>query len=411
MNKNDGMVHNPPLPRNFAPDFLVLEEGEGVYVSDKDGNRYLDMGAGIAVNALGYGREDLAKIAYDQMRKLIHTSNLYTSRPTIELAGRLVAGSPFAAVHFGNSGSEANEAAIKYARLYTHRTRGPGHHRLLCTRNGFHGRTMGALSVTPNAHYQEPFQPLIPGVEVIPFNDSAALERILDDSFAAVIVEVVQGEGGLVPMTKEFAGALNRVCGRHDVPIIDDEVQTGIGRTGSVYAYEQVGLRPDIVTLAKPIAAGLPLSATLIPEKINSLLKPGDHGTTFGGGPVTTAVAAKVWEILTAPEFIKAIGLRAEHLSRRLEELRTRYPAFGPLRGMGLLRGIPVGPTEEDGAALGAKLLQAARAEGVLVLRSGKNVIRFAPPLVIEPAEIDEGLKRFERACKLFAGELGASSR
>ncbi len=408
MNTKDGMVHNPPLPRNFAPDFLVLEQGEGVYVSDKDGNRYLDMGAGIAVNALGYGREDLAKIAYDQMRKLIHTSNLYTSRPTIELARRLVSSGPFAAVHFGNSGTEANEAAIKYARLYAHRTRGPGHHRLLCTQNGFHGRTMGALSVTPNAHYQEPFQPLLPGVEVIPFNDPAALEKTIDDSFAAVIVEVVQGEGGLLPMSGEFADALNRVCSRHDVLVIDDEVQTGLGRTGSVYAYEQVGLRPDIVTLAKPIAAGLPLSATLIPEKINSLLKPGDHGTTFGGGPVTTAVAAKVWDTLTAPAFIEGIRSRAEHLTRRLEALRSRYPAFGPLRGIGLLRGIPVGPTEEAGAALGPSLLQAAKEEGVLVLRSGKNVIRIAPPLVIEPEEIDEGMDRFERACRRYSHELSA---
>ncbi|WP_455381489.1 aspartate aminotransferase family protein [Salinispira pacifica] len=408
MSKKDGMVHNPPLPRNFAPDFLVLEEGEGVYISDKDGNRYLDLGAGIAVNALGYGREDLAKIAYGQMRKLIHTSNLYTSRPTIELAERLVGSGPFAAVHFGSSGTEANEAALKYARLYSYRTRGAGHHRLLCTRNAFHGRTMGALSVTPNAHYQEPFAPLLPGVDVIPYNDVEALEQLLDDSFAAVIVEVVQGEGGLVAMSREFAAALNRLCRLHDVILIDDEVQTGIGRTGSLYASEAVGLEPDIVTLAKPLAAGLPLSATLIPEKINSRLTPGDHGTTFGGGPVTTAVAAAVWDALSSEQFIAAVRERGAHLEQRLEELRVRYPAFGRLRGMGLLRGLPVGPTEEAGAALGPQLLQAAREEGVLVLRSGKNVIRFAPPLVIEPEEIDEGIRRFDAACRRFAKELGA---
>jgi len=408
MSKHDGMVHNPPLPKNFAPDFLVLERGEGVYVTDKDGNRYLDMGAGIAVNALGYGREDLAKIAYDQMKKLIHTSNLYTSEPTIELAGRLTASGPFAAVHFGNSGSEANEAAIKYARLYAYRTRGAGHHRLLCLQNGFHGRTLGALSVTPNEHYQEPFRPLVPGVEVIPYNDTAALEKILDASFAAVIVEVVQGEGGLVSMSQEFAAALNRLCRKHDVLIIDDEVQTGLGRTGGLYACESVGLTPDIITLAKPIAAGLPLSATLIPEKINNLLVPGDHGTTFGGGPVTTAVGAYVWDTITEPAFLERIRQRAAHLRRRVEELRAAYPAFGPLRGMGLLCGLPVGPTEETGGDVSLKLLQAAREEGVLVLRSGKNVIRLAPPLIIEETEIDEGVRRIGAACKHFARDLGA---
>jgi len=405
----DGMVHNPPLPRNYAPDFLEIERGQGVYVEDRDGNRYLDFGAGIAVNALGYGREDLAKIAYDQMRKIIHTSNLYTTRPTVELAQKMTADGRFAAVHFGNSGAEANEAALKYARLYAHRTRGPGHHRLLCLQNAFHGRTMGALSVTPNAHYQEPFAPLLAGVEVIPFNDVEALEKTLDGSFAAVICEVVQGEGGLLSMTKEFAASLNRQCRKHEVMLIADEIQTGMSRTGFFYASESVGLEPDIITLAKPLAGGLPLSATLIPAKINNLLSPGDHGTTFGGGPVTTAVAGHVWDLVSAPDFIAGVRESATYLREKLETPRRRYPALGPLRGLGLLIGMPVGPDEERGAELVPKLLAAARDERLLLLRSGRNVIRIAPPLVISKSEIDEGIARLEKACGRFAGALSGN--
>lgn len=247
-----------PFPRNYASKMLVLERGEGVYLYDVDGKKYVDFGSGIAVNALGHGREKLAEIAAEQMKKLIHVSNLYTTEASLELGHKLIGTGGFDAVHLGNSGSEANEAALKYARLYSKRTKGEGHHKILSFRNGFHGRTLGALAVTPTPKYQEPFGPLMEGCVALPYNDVAALEETLDDTFAAVMVEPVQGEGGLEVMTKEFAEALNRLCAEKDVILIADEVQTGLGRTGEFYASAALGLKPDIITLAKPLAGGSP---------------------------------------------------------------------------------------------------------------------------------------------------------
>ncbi len=385
------------LPRQFADSLLVLDRGEGAYVFDAAGKRYLDFGSGIAVNALGYGRHDLADIAAQQMRKLIHTSNLYTTIPTQELGKRLLKSGSFAAVHFGNSGSEANEAALKYARLYALRKKGRGHHKLLCFSHAFHGRTMGSLACTPNEHYQAPFEPLVPGVETIPYNDSAALEKTLDESFAGVIVEAVQGEGGINVMRTEFAERLNSLCGKHDVLLIADEVQTGIGRTGAVFASTRVGLRPDIVTLAKPLAGGLPLSATLIPAKVNDLLQNGDHGTTFGGGPVTTAVAARVWDTITASSFLKDVEEKGSYLKQRLEALKKKYDCIKEVRGLGLLIGIELDLPEGLEGEYMKKALAEAQNQGLLVLRSGTNVIRIAPPLVISKQDIDAGVEILER--------------
>ncbi len=389
MKTQDPFLRDLPLPRQFGSELLALERGEGCYLIDVAGNRYLDFGAGIAVNALGYGREDLARVAYEQMRKLAHVSNLFTTRPAVDLARTLVATGDFAAVHFGNSGSEANEAALKYARLYAQRRRGAGHEKLLCFDGAFHGRTMGALSVTPTPKYQAPFVPLIPGIVELPYNDEAALERTLDASFAGVIVEVVQGEGGLRTMTPSFARALNAACRRHDVILVADEVQTGLGRTGYPYACALVGLVPDIVTLAKPLGGGLPLSATLIPAKVNDLLHPGEHGTTFGGGPVTTAVSAKVVETLLEPEFLEEVRSKSQVLDAGLESLRARFDFLGELRGAGMLRGLQVSEARTGSLP---ELLARIREKGLVVLRSGADIVRIAPPLVISREEIAQGI-------------------
>src|SRR5208337_3058609 len=229
----------------------------------------------------------------------------------------------FASVFFGNSGTEANEAALKYARLHSLRTKGPGHEKLLCFSGAFHGRTLGALSCTPSPKYQDPYKPLVPGVVVAPYNDAAALESTLTDQFAGVIVEVIQGEGGLAEMTPGFARALNEACARTGAILIADEVQTGMARTGTFYASEGAGLQPDIITLAKPLGGGLPLSAVLIPGKVNDFIHPGDHGTTFGGGPATTAVAAKVWETVRQPAFIAHVRDMGEHLLQGLRRLKA----------------------------------------------------------------------------------------
>ncbi len=388
------------LPRNYAGELLTIDHGSGVRLYDTAGTEYLDMGAGIAVNALGYGRDDLADIACEQMRKLIHISNLYTTEPTVLLARRLTeaqigAWDPdFGAVHFGNSGAEANEAAMKYARAYAQRSRGPGHHKLLSFHGAFHGRTMGSLSLTHSPKYREPFEPLVPGCEYIPFNDVAALEKTLDESFAGVIVEVVQGEGGLNRMTEEFAATLNRLCRKHGVILIADEVQTGLGRTGYLFGSEAVDLHPDIVSLSKPLAGGLPLSATIISNRINESLKLGDHGSTFGGGPVTTAVALRVWDIVADSAFLADVRHSAAHLKQRLTELQRRFAFVGAPRGMGLLRGLPIHAETERQGDVVAAVVAGARERGLLVLRSGANVIRIAPPLIITEGEIDEGYEK-----------------
>ncbi|HUV09271.1 MAG TPA: acetylornithine/succinylornithine family transaminase [Spirochaetia bacterium] len=387
-------VKDPPFPRNYSSELLVFVRGDGAWLTDRAGKKYLDFGGGIAVNALGYGRRDLARTAAEQMEKLIHVSNLYTTEPALELAAKLVESGPFEAVHFGNSGSEANETALKYARLYAFRTRGEGHHKILCFAGGFHGRTLGALSCTFNPKYQDPFKPLIPGVEACTFNDSGELENLLDAGYAAVIVEVVQGEGGLSVMEREFAAVLEKRCREHDIVLIVDEVQTGLARTGSLYAYETVGLKPDIITLAKPLAAGLPLSATLIPQRINELLHVGEHGTTFGGGPVTTAVALKVWQTLSDPAFISQVAEKGLFLEGELRKLGEKYSFLGQVKGKGLLRGIEV--RDLDIAALMKKIQDA----GLLVLRSGENVLRLAPPLNISRDELSRGIGILDQVFK-----------
>jgi acetylornithine/N-succinyldiaminopimelate aminotransferase len=386
-----------PFPPQYGSELLVISRGRGVWLEDKAGKRYLDFAGGIAVNALGYGRADLAKIAMKQMRRLSHISNLFTTEPALALARAMLATGPFKfeSVFFGNSGTEANEAALKYARLHSMRTKGIGHEKLLCFSGAFHGRTMGSLSCTPTPKYQDPFLPLIPGVVVAPYNDPQALARILTDEFAGVIVEVIQGEGGLTAMTPEFARALNEACARTGAILIADEIQTGMARTGTFYGSEGIGLMPDIITLAKPLAGGLPLSAALIPKKVNCLIHQSDHGTTFGGGPVTTAVAGKVWEIMSKPEFVRNVRDMGQLLEQGLVRVKAAHPdKVGELRGRGLLRGFEyLGGEVQD-------FLETLRTRGMLVLRAGANVVRIAPPLVISAGEIETGITLIKEALR-----------
>jgi acetylornithine/N-succinyldiaminopimelate aminotransferase len=395
---NESVVSRPPLPRQYGDELLVFDHGEGSRLVDIAGRSYLDMGSGIAVNALGYGRSDLAEIAANQMRKLIHVSNLFATPPQLELAKKIISAAipgdshaSFEAVHFGNSGAEANETAMKYARLYALNRRGRGHHRFIAFSNGFHGRTMGALSVTANPAYREPFNPLIPDSLILPFNDIKALENQLDETVAAVIIEPIQGEGGLNILSGAFAKALNGLCRKYDVLLISDEVQTGMGRCGAMFASGLVGLEPDIITLAKPLAGGLPLSAVLVPAVVNALLKPGHHATTFGGGPVTTAVASAVWDILSDPAFLAEIRRKGELLETLLASGLESIGVAGEVRGAGLLRGLRLNDASYDGAWCSA-VIAAARDSGLIILKTGSDVLRLAPPLVINDDEIAEGV-------------------
>jgi len=402
MEKQDALTTDTPFAKHMAPELLVLDKGDGVWLYDRVGNKYLDFGSGIAVNALGYGREDMAGVVYEQMKKLIHIPPLWTTQPALELGKKLVNSGPFAAVHFGSSGTEANEAALKFARLYARRKKGEGHHKIMCFTGAFHGRTMGALSCTPTLKYQDPYRPLVPGVVVVPYNDIQALRATLNNEFAAVIMEVVQGEGGLTGMTPGFAAELDALCRRHDVILIADEIQTGLYRTGSLYASIEIGLTPDIITLSKPLAGGLPLSATLITEKVNELIHVGEHGTTFGGGPVTTALGLFVWNTITAPDFVSGLKDKMGYLDELLLGLQKEYACVGQLKGKGFLRGLEILDTKNRGDDLMPSVLETARDAGILVLRSGANILRIAPSFVISKEEIARGIELLKKVLKKY---------
>ncbi len=430
----EAYITKTPLTRNYADQFLIFDHGKGVWLWDITGNKYLDFGSGIAVNSFGHGRADFAKIVSDQMKRVVHVSNLYSTAETMNLARRLVASSPrakdqpfpsisaeewtagqrgpyFSAVHLGNSGTEANEGALKYARIYQKRRAAaggtPNGTKFLAFENAFHGRTMGALSVTHSQVYREINEPLIPGVEFLPFNDLAALKKTLSRDFAAVIIEPIQGEGGLTPISTEFAAELNRLCRELDVVLIADEIQSGCGRTGTLFASQHFGLEPDIITLAKPLAGGLPLSATLVVPKIANVIQPGDHGTTFGGNPVASALACHVWDLINAPGFLAMLQEKNQWLEAGLLKLKRKYKWLGPLKGAGLLRGVEISiPAkgkrrfEPADSAYMPKVVEACRLQGLIVLRSGKNTLRLAPPLVISQSEMAKGLKLLDLALK-----------
>ncbi len=394
---NPSLTNDTPFVRNYAREVLQFSHGRDVWLYDTAGNRYLDLGAGIAVNALGYGDRRLARAVSRQMKRLVHVSNLYTTPPALELGRRLldiaspVGREPFTAVHFGNSGSEANEAAIKYARLKAFTEKGPGHHRILAFENAFHGRTMGSLSATPKEAYRKKFEPLLPGFDFIPINDVPALERAITDDVAAIMVEPVQGEGGLEVLNRDTAEALNRIGAERKILVIADEIQTGLGRLGTLFGSTLSGLKPDILTLSKPLAGGLPLSATLVPASVNDQVEVGDHGTTFGGGPATSAAALYILDRILEPGFLNRVQERAQELQEGLERLRGRYDWITELRGTGMLRGlrIDLGDAQER---LFPEIIPVARNQGLLILRSGADVIRIAPPLVIDRRDLQRGL-------------------
>ena len=386
-----------PFPPQYGERLMVMSRGEGCYLYDRSGREYLDMASGIAVNSLGYGREDLTLAARVQMERLVHVSNLFATEPQLELARAILRSArllgDFRSLHFGNSGTEANEAAIKYARLYARRKKGLRRSRLIAFSRGFHGRTLGSLSLTANESYREPFGALLPDVEFLPFNDVGALGALGED-VAAVIVEPVQGEGGLRRVEEGFARELNGLCRRHGVVLIADEVQTGVGRCGELFASGCVGLEPDVITLAKPLAGGLPLSATVLGAAVHDVVRMGDHGSTFGGGPVTASVGLRVWELLSEPGRLAECRRKGELLGGLLGGVLDGLGLPGEVLGLGMLRGLRIDLPECDSGWC-RDLIAAVREAGVLVLRSGLNVIRFAPPLLMEDNLLREGVERF----------------
>ncbi len=374
------------------PDF-VLTRGEGARAWDESGKAYLDFTSGIAVNALGHGSpvvRDAIEAALDS--GLVHTSNLYRTRPGEELASLLVERTFPGSVFFCNSGAEANEAAFKFARRWAGAEAGPERHEFLAFRGSFHGRLFGSLAATDRPAYQEPFRPLMPGVHFADVGNLAAVDEALSGgTVAAVIIEPLQAEGGIRPVPSEFLAALRAKCDEAGALLIFDEVQVGLGRTGTLFAFESAGVTPDILTLAKPLAGGLPMGATLVNEAVARTLRPGDHATTFGGGPLVASVALAVLREISRPDFLRRVRERADHLASRLADLVQAHETVREVRGRGLIQGVVL-------AGPAAPVVQRARDLGLLLVGAGPDVVRLLPPLNVTTEEIDEAIEVLGRA-------------
>jgi len=377
--------------RPAEPTFVA---GHGSFLIADDGRRYLDFTSGIAVNALGYGDPAVtAAVRAALDAGLIHTSNLFRTRPAAELAAWLVANSFADRVFFCNSGAEANEGAIKFARRWAGAYGGEGKHEILAFHRGFHGRTAGALAATDRPDYQAPFRPLMPGVRFCEIGDVASAERLIRaDRTAAVLVEPLQAEGGVLPVDPEFLRVLRRLCDEAGALLVFDEVQVGLGRTGTLWAHEAAGVEPDIMTLAKPLAGGLPMGAVLLTERVAAEIQPGDHATTFGGGPLVASAALAVCRRVGDPAFLAEVRRLAGLLDDRLGALRLASGRVNAVRGTGLIRGV-----ELDGATA-AEVVGRALEVGLLVCSAGPSVVRLLPPLNVSEADLARGMNLLEEA-------------
>ncbi len=377
---------------------LVLARGKGSRLFAIDGRAFLDFAAGIGVNGLGYGDSQVLAAIRKQAGRLVHASNLFHTEPASILAERLAALAFPSRVFFCNSGSEAWEGALKFARKIG---RAAGRSEFLCFERAFHGRTMGALATTWNAKYREPFEPLIPGVRFLPWEDLGAVAEAISDKTAAVLLEPVQGEGGVRPASASFLQGLRTLTQQRGALLALDEVQCGLGRTGKLFAFEHAGITPDILTLAKPLGGGLPMGAILLREELAPAIAVGDHGSTFGGNPVAAAASLAVLERLTAPGFLPGVVRRGASLERGLRKLARQYPkAILDVRGLGLMLGV-----ELHGEA--GPVLAGLRERGMLATKAGERVLRLLPPLVIKPSEIREFLSALDA---VLAGGAGVAA-
>lgn len=377
---------------------LVLDHGEGVYLYDTDGKQYLDFAAGIAVCALGYGNKDYNDALKGQIDKLLHTSNLYYNVPTIEAAKKALTASGMDRIFFTNSGTEAIEGAIKAAKKYAFTRDGHAGHEIIAMNHSFHGRSIGALSVTGNAHYQEPFAPLMPGVKFADFNNLESVKAQITDKTCAIIMETVQGEGGIYPAEKDFIEGVRALCDENDILLILDEIQCGMGRTGAMFAWQNYGVKPDIMTCAKALGCGVPVGAFFMTQKVaDKSLAPGDHGTTYGGNPFVGAAVSTVFDLFEKQKILDNVHKVAPYLEQKLDELVAKYDFLTARRGMGLMQGLvctlPVGQVS-------AKALE----QGLIIITAGADVIRIVPPLVIGKEHVDEMIGKLEKALLAVRG-------
>ncbi|MFC4258467.1 aspartate aminotransferase family protein [Marinobacter lacisalsi] len=389
-------LFNDVMVPNYAPGAMIPVRGEGSRVWDQDDREYVDFAGGIAVNSLGHAHPGLIGALQEQAEKLWHVSNVLTNEPALRLARTLCELTFAERVFFANSGGEANEAAFKLARRYSWQHHGPEKHEIISFTNSFHGRTLFTVSVGGQAKYLEGFEPAPGGIHHATYNDlNSVKELISTEKTCAVVVEPIQGEGGVMPAEPEFLEGLRKLCDEHDALLVFDEVQSGAGRTGHLYAYQHYGVTPDILTSAKGLGGGFPVAAMLTTAKVADSLGVGTHGSTYGGNPLACAVAQKVIDTISQPEILKGVKARSEKLRKGMMAIGEKYDIFSHIRGEGLLLGCVLTDPWKGKAK---DFLAAAQAEGLMILVAGADVIRLAPSLIIPDQDIEEGLERFEKA-------------
>ncbi|MCV9879469.1 bifunctional acetylornithine/succinyldiaminopimelate transaminase [Brenneria izbisi] len=388
-------THDKVILPVYAPAQFVPVKGKGSRVWDQQGREYIDFSGGIAVTALGHCHPALVAALKQQGEQLWHTSNIYTNEPALRLAGKLIDATFADRVFFVNSGAEANEAAFKLARHYAIKRHSPYKTKIIAFYNAFHGRTLFTVSVGGQAKYADGFGPKPADIVHVPFNDLAAVKAVMDDHTCAVVLEPVQGEGGITSATPAFLQGVRDLCDQHNALLVFDEVQSGMGRTGKLFTYMHYGITPDILTTAKALGGGFPISAMLTTEAIASVMTVGVHGTTYGGNPLACAVAEAALDTINTPEVLSGVADRHDRFVNALEKINQQYNIFEQIRGMGLLLGAEL-KAEWHGRA--SDFLAAATEHGVMVLMAGPNVIRFVPSLVIEPKDIDQGMTKFAKA-------------
>lgn len=377
---------------------IVFDHGEGVHLYDTDGKEYLDFAAGIAVQSLGYNNKEYTQALKDQIDKLTHISNLYYTVPMMEAAEKVVKASGMSRVFFTNSGTEAIEGALKAARKYAYEKYGEERYEIIAMNHSFHGRSIGALSVTGNEKYQIPFRPLMPGVRFADFNNLESVKAQITEKTCAIIMETVQGEGGVYPATEAFLKGVKALCEEHDILLILDEIQCGMGRTGYMFAWQEYGVEPDIMTCAKAIGCGVPVGAFVLGEKAaKGSLKPGDHGTTYGGNPFVCAAVSKVFDLYEKEHILENVRAVGAYLTEKLDALVEKYDFMAERRGKGMIQGLEV-----TGRPVG-EIVERALSNGLVLITAGSNVLRFVPPLVITKEDVDCMVEKLEQSFTVSA--------
>ena len=371
---------------------IVLDRGEGVHLYDVNGKEYLDFAAGIAVQSLGYNNKEYAQALKDQIDKLTHISNLYYSVPMAEAAEKVKKASKLEKVFFTNSGTEAIEGALKVARKYSYAKYGEDRYEIVAMNHSFHGRSLGALSVTGNEKYRKPFEPLIGGVRFADYNDLESVKSQVNEKTCAIILETVQGEGGIYPATEEFLKGVKALCEEKDLILILDEIQCGMGRTGYMFAWQEYGVEPDVMTCAKALGCGVPVGAFVLGKKVaDASLAPGDHGTTYGGNPFVCAAVSKVFDLYEKEQIVDHVKKVGGYLEKKLNALVEKYDFLKERRGKGLIQGLEV-----EGRPIG-EIVNRGLEEGLIIITAGSNVLRFVPPLVVTEADVDEMIAKLEK--------------